>query len=236
MRFQFKPSIKHVQINKANNLIFIVVALSALVVSFSLVSAKTLLGQSSFQHKVLKEKNTAIKDLKDNIEAANTLKTQYDTFENANPNILGGQGGTNVNSTGSSDGDNAKIVLDALPASYDFPALTSSLEKIIENDHLTVQGISGTDNTQTINNPTGTTSTASTTPGSSQTLPFTVTIQTDYNSSLNLVKDFERSIRPVDVTGITMSGRSSSLNISMQAVTYYQPSVSLQIGQKEITK
>jgi hypothetical protein len=137
-------SVKHVEINKANNLINIVVGVATIVIVFSLMSAKALVSQSSYQHKAISEKNKAAKQLKANVSAANTLKNQYDVFESANPNIIGGQGGDNTGD-GPSDGDNARIVLDALPSQYDFPALTSSLEKIVTGVNVSIEGISGTD-------------------------------------------------------------------------------------------
>jgi len=225
MQFKIKTSIKHLQIINANNMMFTVVAVASLVIVFSLLGAKALLSQSNFQHKILKEKNKAVQQLKSNIDAANTLKTQYDVFENENPNIIGGQGGINVSSNGPSDGDNARIVLDALPSQYDFPALTSSLEKIIDNDHLGVQSIGGTDAGQS-------SSTSTSSQSQPQPMAFSLSVLTDYNSSQTLIKDLERSIRPIDVTSLTIQGSSASLTVNVQANTYYQQAISLQIGHK----
>ena len=161
---QLKTSIKHLQINKANNAMFIAVAVASIITVFSLFSAKALLGKSSYQHKVLKQRNEAIDKLKGNVTAANTLKEQYDAFEKQNPNIIGGIGGDDIAAgiaksggsgvvqldgkavtLGIQDGDNAKIILDALPSSYDFPALISSIEKIANLDNIPLESISGTD-------------------------------------------------------------------------------------------
>lgn len=229
MKLSFKTSIKHVQIDKARNNMLIVVAIASIVTAFSLLSAKALLSQSSYQHKVLKEKNKAIKQLKTNINAADTLKSQYDVFEAQDPNIIGGQGGTNPGN-GPNDGDNARIVLDALPSQYDFPALTSSIEKIVTQENISVQGIGGTDDSAAVG--TG----ASDSGGQSQAAPITFSLSalTDYNHSLSLIKDFERSIRPFDITNLTLSGSSKDINVTIQANTYYQPGISLQIGEKEV--
>lgn len=140
LKNSMKTSVKHLQIDKASNMMMIVVALSSVAIVFSLVSTKTLLSQSSYQKRVLSEKKKAIKQLQDNISAAQTLKTQYDVFVKGNPNIIGGIGGQNANGPSASgqDGDNAKIVLDALPSEYDFPALISSVEKIATADHVSL--------------------------------------------------------------------------------------------------
>jgi hypothetical protein len=241
MKLPFKTSIKHVQIDKARNTMLIVVGVASFITAFSLLSAKTLLGQSSYQHKVLKEKNKAVKQLKDDIGAANALKNQYDVAAAIGAGSNGDQNTVTNNGQpivlGPQDGDNAKVVLDALPSQYDFPALTSSLEKIVTNDHVGVQGISGTDAGSDSAQPaTGATGAAAAPGPQSQAspIPFSVSAQTDYNTGLNLIKDFERSIRPFDITSLTINGSANTMNLSIQANTYYQPSVGLQITEKEI--
>jgi hypothetical protein len=61
-----------------------------------------------------------------------------------------------------------------------------------------------------------------------------LTVATDYNSSLNLIKDFERSIRPFDITTVVLSGNLANMSVNMQINTYFQPAVSLQISEKEV--
>jgi hypothetical protein len=188
-----KTSIKHLQIDKDNNLMFIAVALAAVLVVFSLVSAKTLLGVSSYQHRV-------------------TL------------------GGKTLNLSGQ-DGDNAKIVLDALPSSYDFPALISSVEKVANQDHIPLQGVGGTDQGSS---PTAASAAPTTSASQYQNISFSVATQADYHTVQTLINDLERSIRPVDVTQFTITGSGNNLNVSVQANTYYQSPITLQIKNKEI--
>jgi hypothetical protein len=252
IKMKVKASVKHLQIDKDNNLMFIIVAVASIMVVFSLVSAKTLLGVSSYQHKALKAKEGAVKKLQANVKAADALKQQYDTFESQNPNILGGVGGLDVakaiseqgeqsgvikvngqtlNLSGQ-DGDNAKIVLDALPSSYDFPALISSIEKVANQDHIPLQGVGGNDQGTTTTAPT--TGIAASSKAEAQPIPFSVNLQSDFHTVQTLFNDLERSIRPIDVTEISLSGSGSNMNVSVQANTYYQTPVSLQITEKEI--
>jgi hypothetical protein len=254
-----KTSIKHLQIDKDNNLMFIVVAIASIIVVFSLVSAKSLMGVSSYQHRALKAKQAGVKKLKANVAAADALKKQYDNFENQNPNIIGGTGGLDmakaiadqgeksgsINVNGQTlnlspqDGDNAKIVLDALPSSYDFPALISSMEKIANQDHIPLQGVGGSDQGSVAGAgsvpSTGSTSTqAQSTTSQYQPIPFSVSVQSDYHTVQTLLNDLERSIRPIDVTLFSLSGSGTSLNASFTTTTYYQTPISLQITQKEV--
>ena len=121
-----RQSAKHLQINKANSNMVIIIAVAAFVVVFSLVASRALLEKSSYQRRVIAAKQKASNQLKANVEASKSLQASYKTFVSNPNNIIGG----NPSGSGDNDGDNAKITLDALPSQYDFPALTSSLEKI----------------------------------------------------------------------------------------------------------
>jgi hypothetical protein len=226
-------SIKHFQIDKANNRMFIIVAAASVITVFSLMSAKALWGQAAYQNRVLNEREKAVKQLEENLKAAEELKTQFDVFASQDPNIIGGVGGTAAkDSDGAKDGDNAKIVLDALPSTYDFPALISSVEKMAKIDNITLQSIAGVDEGRDSETPEpGTTAVT----GSEPTpMAFSVTALTDYKHSKRLVQDFEKSIRPIDVTLFSLAGTSNNLTTNIQANTHYQPAVSLKIEQEEV--
>jgi hypothetical protein len=245
---QLRTSVKHLQIDRANNLMFYVVAAAAVVTVFSLISAKSLLSESSYQHKVLKARKVAISKLKSNLTAANSLKQRYDVFESENPNVIGGRGGLDIatalakginNGTANingqvvtlsgQDGDNAKIVLDALPSVYDFPALISSIEKIANLDQVPLQGITGSDDSAT-----QTTATTDSTSSEPNMMPFSINSRTNYSVAKTLVADLERSIRPMDVTSFALDGSGDSLNVTIQANTYFQAPISLQFKQQEV--
>ena len=219
-------SIKHLQISKAGDQLAIVVTVAVVISVFCLVSCKSLLSQSSYQRKVLAAKNAAAKQLKANVAAANQLVTQYQVFESGDPNIIGGVGGTSPGN-GPQDGDNARIVLDALPSQYDFPALVSSIEKILSGESVTIQGIGGTDQGQ-VPNPTD--------PSQIQPTPvaFSINVTGSVTSVQRLVNDLERSIRPIDITTFQLSGTEDDMQLTLNANTYYQPPLTLANGQKEI--
>ena len=134
-------SVKHVQIDKANSRMVAIVAMAAFVVVFSLVASRALLGQRSYQARVIAGKQKAVKQLKDNITSVDSLVKSYSVFVSSSTNVLGG----NSTGTGAQDGDNAKLVLDALPSQYDFPALATSLEKILTSKNYKINSITGTD-------------------------------------------------------------------------------------------
>src|SRR5690606_27650185 len=108
----------------------IIIAVAAFITVFSLVSVRALLIKRSFQSRVVAEKEATLKTLKDNNAAAAELTNSFKAFNSTPDNLLGGTPG----GTGDRDGDNAKLVLDALPGRYDFPALISSIEKMIQGN------------------------------------------------------------------------------------------------------
>ena len=143
---------------------------------------------------------------------------------NTSQNAIGG----NPAGTGPQDGNNEKIILDALPSSYDFPALATSLENILTSQAQTIQGISGIDdainqaNSQTSSSP------------QPQPMPFELSVKGNYDGMRNVVTALERSIRPIKVKTITMNGGKNEITMVVTAETYFQPQKSLNISTKVI--
>lgn len=214
-RFNLKVSIKHLQIDKANSSILVAAAVTTAVVVFSIIAAKALLTQMSYQKKVINLRNKANIQLEKNIKAAYPLVASYQTFEESAESVIG------------TADRNSKIVLDALPSKYDFPALTTSLEGVINSSGLKINSISGTDEEAEAQQD-------SVNPKPIE-IPFTLSASGNFNSAKSLILNFERSIRPIKVSTLTLSGDTSSLNIDVVAKTYYQPEKKLGIQQNVIT-
>jgi hypothetical protein len=212
-------------INKANSTIVIATAAAAFVLVFALVAGKSLVGQMGYQNKVIDVKKTALKQLQDDLAARDSLQSSYKAFVDDIQNVLGGD----PKGDGDRDGDNAKLVLDALPSKYDFPALTTSLEKVITGQNLGILDISGTDQeadqaaNQTSPNP------------EPVLMPFQVQVSGAYTSIQSLVDVFHRSIRPFQIQTLELSGDESNMTALINAQTYYQPEKSLEI-KKEVVK
>lgn len=216
---------KHLQIEKANSRIMAVVAVASVVTIFSLMSAKTMVSQINHQRHVLSARSDAVKQLKKNNEVAANLETYFDAFNSANPNMIGGI--ANNASTGPADGDNARITLDALPSVYDYPALVTSLEKILKDEQLTGITITGTDQSDSLSSePTAQPSPAK--------IEITISGTGNYASIQNVIKDLERSIRPFDMVVLELQGDEAKLQMTAKVITYYQPAKSLETGTKEV--
>ncbi len=218
-----RTSTKRLQIDKANSTMVITIALSAFLIVFCIMASRALLITRSYQSRVIADKEKAAKQLKDNITAADQLVVSYKAFVETPDNIIGG----NPKGSGERDGDNGKIILDALPSKYDFPALATSLEKIIKGKGYKLASISGTDDevAQSIGAA-----------GQPQPvdMPFTVNATGTLASIQDLLKIFEASIRPMSVQTVALSGKNEELKVQITAKTYYQPEKTLNIQTKVV--
>lgn len=219
-------SVKHLQITKAKSRILMVVGIATVISVFCLVSTKELMSQSSYHRREIAAKKTAAQQLTANLNAANALAAQYEIFNSSNPNVIGGKNSTDPN-TKPPDGNNARIVLNALPSKYDFPALISSMSQIVSSNSIANPGIGGTDGSATI---------SSTPSNDPKPVPIAVSVSgaTTYNGVKGLIKDFERSVRPFDVTSLELRGSAGSMTFSAEMTTYFQPAKTLSTTTKEV--
>ncbi|MBA2278911.1 type 4a pilus biogenesis protein PilO [Candidatus Saccharibacteria bacterium] len=214
-----KKQTKRASVDKDKTTIFVIVAIAALLVTGSLVVSKNLLSQGNYLSKVAGKKEVALKQLENNKQAASTLEQSYKDFANQDPNLIGGT----VAGKGERDGDNAKLILDALPSKYDFPALTASIEKMLTG--YSIEEIEGVDDAL---------SQQSAVPAGSVEMPFSMDIITNYEGLRTLLEKLDRSIRPFQITKIDLSGTNAALQSKIEAKTYYQPEKGLQITNESV--
>ncbi len=222
------PKFKGQQMDNGERRLIIVICLSVVVTIFCLVSTRALLDYAGYHRHELAAKRAVINQLEANIATASSLEGQYQSFNSVNPNFIGGKNTTDPNAS-PPDGDNARLVLDALPSKYDFPALISSVSKILNNDGITSPGIAGTD-------LSATTSSAASVNPSPVAIPLSINGFTNYSGARALIADLERSIRPFDVTTLDFGGTNSTISISAGLTTYFQPSKVLGAGSTKEVK
>jgi hypothetical protein len=221
-----EASMKRVAISKANAQMVAVVSVAAFVTIFCLFAAKAILSQTQYQARVITAKTKAHKQLQENIDTYGQLASSYKKFDSASTNIIGGS----KNGPGPNDGSNSKIVLDALPSSYDFPALTSSIEKILSDSGMKVTSITGTDDE--LNQQRNA---ASPTP-QPVSMPFAFTVSgANYNAVGQLITRLQQSIRPIQIDSIDLSGGINNMTLTVNAHTYYQPAKTVSIT-KQVVK
>lgn len=214
---------KRMKIDRANAVMVGVIAGASFLVIFALIASNQLLSQRAYQSRVITEKAAAKKQLEENVKQAKNLAGSYKAFVGSTENIIGGFS----EGEGDKDGDNARIVLNALPSKYDFPALAASMEKLFNDrnydlklegndDELNQQKQQGSSNPDPVD------------------LPFVATVKGNYSAMQTLIKVVELSIRPISIQKLTLSGDDTTITMEISAKTYYLPEKTLDIKTKVV--
>lgn len=214
-------SLKHLAVSKANTTVVFIVAIASFVIVLSGFSVNALLSQRSYQSRVIGEKEIARDQMEENVDNADRLLTSYQSFISTPDNLIGGAS----EGSGVRDGDNATIVLDSLPSSYDFPALITSIEKLVEELDLTIATISGQD--QEISNQDVSTDFP-------VEIPVGVSIIGTYDDVKDFVEVLERSIRPFKINRLSLIGADDSIKLEIDQVTYFQPEKTFEVTEEVV--
>lgn len=218
-----RRSIKHDIISRDSTRIVATVAIAVFVVVFCGFAIKTLFSQSLYHGRVISEKEKTLKQLKKNKESIKTLEQTYTAFVNESENIMGGS----PTGQGPIDGNNAKIVLDALPGKYDYPALSSSFEKILRGGGYTIVQLGGTEQE---NSPVQATGKAE-----SVEMPYTFGFSADPFKTRSLLETLERSIRPMYVDSLRIQVASAGqLTATVGLHTFYTQQKTFELGSEVV--
>lgn len=199
----FKISNKHVKIDKANQQTIIAISATVAIVMFTLAASQALIKQMKYQQLVISKRSSANAQLEKNIKATGPLVAAYQAFDSAPESIIGTQD------------KNSKVVLDALPSKYDFPALATSIEGLMVSSGVKIEGLTGTDNEaaaeQNSDDP------------KPIEIPVSITGTGNTASVQKLIDNLQKSIRPIKIVSISLKGSDTSLEAQVSAFTYYQP-------------
>lgn len=207
---------KRQQIKNANQMTFVWIVIASAAVVFCLVTAQFLVRQALFNQKVINERAKTQSTLAQNIKNYDKLKQSVEKLV-ADPNLA---------KVRANESDTAyKVVLDALPVSSDNTVLGSSLLQVIlpKSGANIVSLSTGGDLLSGAEAPTG------------NTIPFTLEANASFAQIATMLKDIERSIRPLNVTELTLQGSDSSLNVKLNGESYYAPEQTIELGKKEVT-
>ncbi|MCA1807503.1 MAG: hypothetical protein LC687_06625, partial [Actinobacteria bacterium] len=150
-----------------------------------------------------------------------SLRASYESFTASSINIISGIS----DGDGERDGDNARLVLDALPSRYDFPALITSLERILSNQNVDIGSISGTDDEL---------SQRDLETDEPIQIPFGTSLTGNYTSVQEVVTALELSIRPFHISSISLAGEEGSMRMELQSHTYFQPEKRFEVQRQEL--
>lgn len=193
---------KRDQVKKAGSTVFIVVAFSAVIVMFSLISMRFLWEKKSYNDRVITAKTKARNEVTQNLENLDKLAEQY----------------PQLNSSAST---NSKTILHALPPTYDYAALASSIDYLATSSGVQSNTSIGEDMSASAVNSSPTSQPVE--------LPISMQVSGNYDTIKQYILNLERSIRPITINSVTFNGANSSLQATIQATTYYQPARSLDV-------
>lgn len=222
-------SFKRMQIDKATRNMILVASASAFITIFCLIAGRSLLTILSYQNKVITQQQAALDTLNSDISTVNKLTSSYQAFNNAPTNVLG------ASSTGSgqNQGNNAKIILDALPSEFIYPAITNTIQNLFNNQGVKVNGVS-------VTNAGGAAASTSTTnaPAISAPIPIPISFSVTgtYQQTQAVLTLVNRSIMPIQILNMSFTGDQSNMTLSVSAQTYYQPAVGFSITTKAVSK
>jgi len=196
----------NIKIDKTKTSLITNLAIASFLLAFGIFASKKLLSVYVYQTRVISAQKTSIANIYNDQQVASNVVNAYKQFVNQKINIIGG---TSIGSS-STSGNNAKIILDALPQSYDFPAILSSVQKLLTTPGIAINSITGTDNAVIVpqsNQPTP--------------VPISFSVSGSYTQIQGLLGVLNRSILPIDVLNIQLSGSDNYLTATISAQTYY---------------
>lgn len=195
------------KIVKAGSTMFIAVAIASVIVAFSIVSLRFLWQQKSYNDRVISAKTAARDQVNTNRENLNKLSEQFDDLN-------------------SSESTNSTVILHALPPTYDYASLASSIESLAQRSGVSFTGAIGQDDSAN--------AVTSATTSSPIEIPLALQVSGSYDAVNTFVQNLEKSIRPISVTTATYSGTNSTLTATITALTYYQPTRSLDVARSSV--
>jgi hypothetical protein len=218
---------KRIQLDKANQLIFGSLAFTVFIFIFALFATKDLISQGSYQNRVISKQIIAKNNLDTDLSAISSLKSSYKAFVDQPQNLLGG----NPAGSGNNDGNNSKIILDALSSSFDPNAWNLNFSSL---NTLLGQGPGFVSLGAT---SAAASSTASAASGSSSPKATPVQLSGTFSTGLNNIQGtldlLNKPIIPIQVNTMVFTAATAgqSPTVNYTATSYYQPAYQFNIGQ-----
>lgn len=200
---KFNISNKYIKIDKANQMVVIAVSVTVAVVIFCAVASQSLIKQIKYQGGVISKREAANKVLEKNLKSIDTLVASYAAFDSTPESVIG------------TADKNSKVILNALPSKYDFPALATTMDNFYKSTGVSNDGFNGTDE-----EATAVQSSDSPTPIE---IIMPISAKGDITSVQKLFDYINRSIKPIKISTVSISGTDKNLSVSLDGVTYYQP-------------
>lgn len=227
---------KRQEIDNTRKQVFIWTAAASAAVVVCIMVGINLFQRISYQNKVNDELGKTEKTMQQNVTNAKSVRRQVDQLKSKTSRTL------SLDQLKTADSTVFQVVLDALPTSNDAVDLSSSLQREILSgsgvsiESINVDGINSASTTDS-NGETTDSESGSTKGGSmptAQPITFTVNFTGTYDQVNQALKDIERTIRPIVINKLSIQGSDSKLEVTINATTYYSPSVNFEMGEKEV--
>ena len=218
---------KRQQIAGTRKQVFIWVALASAAVVVCLMVGLNLFQRIQYQMKVNSELAKTEKTLKSSADAIDGLIKNVDA--------LRADSALTLPNLKSDDSTVFQVVIDALPTEDDSVDLSSSLQgKVLAGTGVSIDSLLVEGMTQVEDEEDATASSDSSAFPTAEGISFSVKVTGGYGSIQNVLKNIERTIRPITINSIKLDGSDSSLTATIEATTYYSPSVDYTVGSKEV--
>ena len=219
---------KRTQIAQANRTMFIWIAVASALVGAALVVSFFLFQKAQFGETVLGLKQTTVSNLDHNNKVVPELKDQIRVLD-TNQALM---------SSKANEGDQAiQVILDALPSTGSSLALGASLQNkliagvpgLISVDSLQLDPIVGV---ETI---TGDATTVDASAGATANeITFRLSVKGSQDAIKNVLQNFERSIRIIDITALQIETQTDGQLMTLQARAYYEPAKTIELVDKVV--
>jgi hypothetical protein len=222
---------KRQQIANANRMMFMWVAGVSAVVGIALVASVFLFQKALFNEKVLTEKSKTASTLVNNNKVVDELKNQVRVL-NTNDALK--------SAMAPGESQPIQVVLDALPSEANSSAFGASLQKKFLNadglqlDALSVDPVIGVESQSTTGVQDASKSSSSV---SQNQITFSFTVSTDVsnaNALKSLLTNLEHSIRPIDISSLSVEAQGVRLVLKVEGATYYEPAKTVDLKDKTV--
>lgn len=208
---------KRQAIDKASQTMLLWVMAASVTVSFLLVGAQFFYGQFAYNNRVLGAKNEAVATLEQNLENVEELKKNFGPIE----------AGTNPYVSPDS-------ILSALPNERDTSVFGTSLQQVFATrSGVQLNSVEIGGNGDESLEDSSSESAADPTP---QEIGATVVVTGSYEQVASFIRDLERSIRPIRIDSLDLSGTDTSIRATLEITTYYQPTKRVVIVEEELPR
>jgi len=202
---------KRAQIANATRTMFIWIIVASIVLGFGVVGSVFLVQRLVYNQKVLNAQGVALSNIDYDSKNVSDLEGNLRALDaDENLSLV----------KASPDDQPVQAILDALPSDPNSLALGASLQQklLAAVPGLNVQSLQVDQDAETLGDGT---------------LPFTLTVDGSQDSIMNVLTNFERSIRTINVTSLDIiGGDSQTMTLSGQA--YYQPSLTFELKKETI--